>query len=306
MTQETEVHSLKRRLQWALALNAIIIGAESLIGFRVRSVGLLSDAGHNLIDQGALFLTLYAHLLSLRPASASRTFGYHRAGIVAAFLNAFLLLLTAAGLSAMACWRLLNPVPVAGGWMAGAAFISFFANLGIAKLLERDSHHDLNIRSAFWHMLGDAWVSFGVVASGGLILLTRWYFLDPLVSLVIVFVVVKGAWTIFKESMNILMESAPDELPVGEIAAELRGLPGVTNVHDFHAWQIKPGLSMVSVHVATDDGAGLAREQLLHDVLRLLLRRFKVRHATVQIENDCCHSEKIYCDFSASHKEEPQ
>src|SRR5208282_5803695 len=126
-----------------------------------------------------------------------RTFGYHRAGIVTALLNAFLLLLTAVALAIMAARRLVTPVPLQGLWVVGTALVSFGANLGIALLLRRDSEHDLNIRGAFWHMLGDAWVSFGVVVSGVVIMTTHWYLLDPLISFLIVGVILKGAWNVF-------------------------------------------------------------------------------------------------------------
>ena len=183
-----ELHS---RLRIALAVNAVIILAEFAGGFWANSIGLIGDAGHNLIDQGSLFLALYAHILTARPATENRTFGYHRAGIVAAFLNSFILLLTAFGLTFIGIGRLLSPVSVPGGWIMTIALISFAANLSIALLLQRGAEDDLNIRSAFWHMLADAWVSLGVVVSGGAIMLTGWSFLDPLVSLFVVIAIVE-------------------------------------------------------------------------------------------------------------------
>ncbi|HJU06011.1 MAG TPA: cation diffusion facilitator family transporter, partial [Nitrospiraceae bacterium] len=156
---------LRHRLHLALALNAVIILAEFAGGVLINSMGVMSDAGHNLIDQGSLFLALYAHILAGRPATEARTFGYHRAGIIAAFINSFVLLLTAVGIAVLATLRVLTPVPVAGGWVIAIAVVSFLANLGIAQLLRHGAEDDLNIRSAFWHMLADAWVSLGVAAS---------------------------------------------------------------------------------------------------------------------------------------------
>lgn len=294
MEPTADVDGLKRRLHAALWLNALVLAAEVGVGLHIRSIGLLSDAGHNTIDQGALFLTLYAHILSMRPASARWTFGYHRAGIVSAFLNAFLLLLMAAGLAGLAGWRLLHPEAVAGGWMAGAAVVSFFANLGIALLLRSHAEGDLNIRSAFWHMLGDAWVSFGVVASGLAILATKLYFLDPLISLVIVAVVVKGAWAIFRESMEILMEATPAGLPIDALAAELRGLPGVGGVHDMHAWTLKSGLPLLTCHLATSEADAAGRERVLRAVREHLLSRYGIEHSTIQI-SDAPPSDGMQC-----------
>ena len=193
MTAVASYAHLRSRLQLALAINAVIIAAEFVGGWLLNSIGLMSDAGHNLVDQGSLFLALYAHLLTARPASESRTFGYHRAGIIAAFLNSFILLLTALGITLVGVKRLLQPVPIDGEWVMAVAAVSFVANLGIALLLQHGAEDDLNIRSAFWHMLGDAWVSLGVIVSGGAIFLTGWTVLDPLVSLLVVLAVWKAA-----------------------------------------------------------------------------------------------------------------
>src|SRR4029077_18284830 len=158
-----------------------------------KSLGLMRVGGHNLVDQGALFLALYAHLLTARPATETRTFGYHRAGIVAAFLNSFVLLLTALGITLVGLKRLLQPIPVDGGWIMAIAALSFAANLSIALLLQHGAKDDLNIRSAFWHMLGDAWASLGVVISGGIILFTGWTIFDPPLRFVVGGANCKGA-----------------------------------------------------------------------------------------------------------------
>src|SRR5207253_9759743 len=200
---------LKNRLHVALALNAVIILAEFVGGLLINSIGLMSDAGHNLIDQGSLFLALYAHVLSARPATEARTFGDHRAGIVAAFTNSVVLLITAGAIGVLAANRILTPVPVAGVWVIVIALLSFAGNLSIALLLQQGARDDLNIRSAFWHMLGDAWVSLGVVISGGAILLTGWTVFDPLISLLVVVAIAKGAWPLFRESLDVLLESTP-------------------------------------------------------------------------------------------------
>ena len=166
--------ALKYRLYWGLAINAIIIIAEFTGGYLINSIGLMSDAGHNLIDQGSLFLALYAHVLAAKPATEERTFGYHRAGILAAFVNGFVLLLTAVILGYLALTRLFTPVDVPGGWIISIALVTFFANLAVALLLQSGAKDDLNVRGAFWHMLADAWVSLGVVLCGVGILWGGW------------------------------------------------------------------------------------------------------------------------------------
>jgi cobalt-zinc-cadmium efflux system protein len=288
---------LRVRLQIALALNVLVIFAEFIGGFATNSIGLISDAGHNLIDQGALFLALYAHILTARPATEARTFGYHRAGIVAAFLNAFLLLLTAMGITLVAIKRLTDPVPVPGGLIMGIAFGSFVANLAIALILQRGARDDLNIRSAFWHMLTDAWASLGVVVSGGLILTTGWTWLDPLVSLLVVVAIVKGAWPLFRQSLDVLLESTPPGVSPSHIAATIEGIPGVKTVHDLHIWCVEPRLIMLTCHVLVDGSDASLTNGLLEKVRARLAADFGIKHTTIQLEALCSH-EDVHCDLN--------
>jgi len=295
---------LKFRLHIALALNAIIILAEFVGGLLINSIGLMSDAGHNLIDQGSLFLALYAHMLSARPATEARTFGYHRAGIVAAFTNSFVLLITAAVIGVLAARRVLTPVPVAGVWVIIIALLSFAGNLGIALLLQQGARDDLNIRSAFWHMLGDAWVSLGVVASGAAILLTDWSVLDPLASLVIVGVIVKGAWPIFRESLEVLLESAPPSIKTAHVVDAIEKISGVKNVHDLHIWAVEPRLVMLTCHVTVDGDDSQLTNELLRTIRARVASEFGIKHLTVQMETQCGHPDLTHCDLSqlaASH-----
>ena len=291
-------HELRSRLRIALALNAVIILAEFIGGFLTNSIGLIGDAGHNLVDQGSLFLALYAHVLTARPATDSRTFGYHRAGIVAAFLNSFILLLTATGITIMGAQRVLNPVPVPGGWVMLIALISFVANLSIALLLQHGAKDDLNIRSAFWHMLGDAWVSLGVVVSGGAIMLTGWSVLDPLVSLFVVVAIIRGAWPLFKESLEVLLESTPPGVSPAQVAATIESIPGVKNVHDLHIWAVEPRLIMMTTHVQVDGHDEALTSDLLHTIRERITTDFGIKHLTVQLETECCHPDAMHCDLN--------
>ncbi|MBH0204308.1 MAG: cation transporter [Nitrospira sp.] len=295
MTALTSFEHLRSRLYLALALNGLIIMGEFIGGILLNSIGLMSDAGHNFVDQGALFLALYAHIITRRPASETRTFGYHRAGVIAAFLNSFILLLTALGIALLSMNRLWQPVPVDGEWIMGIAAASFAANLSIALLLQRGAKDDLNIRSAFWHMLGDAWVSLGVVLSGGAIWLTGWNILDPLVSFLVVGAILHGAWPIFKESMEVLLESTPPAISASHVAATIEAIPGVKNVHDLHIWAVEPRLIMLTSHVMIDE----SRPSL--DLLQLIQTRitmdFGIRHMTIQLETECCDPDDIHCDL---------
>jgi len=295
---------LRSRLSLALALNAVVIVAEFIGGWILDSMGLMSDAGHNFVDQGALFLALYAHLLTARPATETKTFGYHRAGIIAAFLNSFILLLTALGIALVGFKRLLQPVPVDGGWVMAIAALSFAANLSIALLLQRGAKDDLNIRSAFWHMLGDAWVSLGVVISGGAILITGWTILDPLVSLLVVAAITKGAWPLFKESLDVLLESTPPKISASHVASTIEAIPGVKNVHDLHIWAVEPRLIMMTCHILVDGDDSVLTNDLLHTIRARVSTDFGIKHMTIQMGTDCCHPDDIHCDLATLAKQQ--
>ena len=300
MTSLASYEHLRSRLYLALALNAAIIVAEFIGGWVLDSIGLMSDAGHNFVDQGSLFLALYAHILTRRPASETRTFGYHRAGVIAAFLNSFILLLTALGIAFVGLKRLLQPVPVDGGWIMIIAAVSFAANLSIALLLQHGAKDDLNIRSAFWHMLGDAWVSLGVVLSGGAILLTGWTVLDPLISLLVVGAILYGAWPLFKESLDVLLESTPPKISASHVAATIEAISGVKNVHDLHIWAVEPRLIMMTCHILVDGDDSALTNDLLHVIRARVSTDFGIKHMTIQMGTHCCHQEEIHCDLTTS------
>jgi cobalt-zinc-cadmium efflux system protein len=298
MTGTASYTHLKSRLHLALGLNAIVIAAEFIGGLVLNSIGLIGDAGHNLIDQGALFAALYAHILTARPATEARTFGYHRAGIITALLSSFVLLLTALGISIVGVKRLLSPVAVDGGWVMAIAALSFAANLGIALLLQHGAKDDLNIRSAFWHMLADAWVSLGVIVSGGAIVLTGWTVLDPLVSFLLVGAILRGAWPIFRESLEILLESTPPGVSASNIAAAIEAIPGVDNVHDLHVWAIEPRFVMLTCHVLVDGNDEGLTNALLRSIRNKISSDFGIQHITIQMETSCSHPEAVHCDLT--------
>jgi cobalt-zinc-cadmium efflux system protein len=298
MTGDATYNHLRSRLHLALGLNAIVIAAEFIGGLVLNSVGLIGDAGHNLIDQGALFAALYAHILAARPATEARTFGYHRAGIIASLLSSFVLLLTAVGVSIVGVKRLIYPVAVDGGWVMAIAALSFTANLGIALLLRHGAKDDLNIRSAFWHMLADAWVSLGVIVSGGAIVLTGWAVLDPLVSFLLVGAIVRGAWPIFHESLEILLESTPPGVSASHIAAAIEAIPGVDNVHDLHVWAIEPRLVMLTCHVLVHEDTGTVTNELLKEIRTRIASDFGITHITIQLETHCAHKDTVHCDLT--------
>jgi cobalt-zinc-cadmium efflux system protein len=222
-------------------------------------------------------------------------------------LNSLLLLLTALGITLVGLKRLLQPIPVDGGWIMAIAALSFAANLSIALLLQHGAKDDLNIRSAFWHMLGDAWASLGVVISGGVILFTGWTILDPLISLLIVVAIAKGAWPLFKESLDVLLESTPPKISASHVAATIEAIPGVKNVHDLHIWAVEPRLIMMTCHILVDGDDSALTNNLLHTIRARVSTDFGIKHMTIQMETTCCHPDEIHCDLTTlakQHKDE--
>lgn len=296
-TDSPSFDELKHRLYVALFLNGAVILAEFIGGIWINSVGLMSDAGHNFVDQGSLFLALYAHMLAAQPASETRTFGLHRAGTVAAFVNSLVLLVTALVIGGLALKRLWEPVSIPGGWVMGIALGCFIANMTIALLLQRGARDDLNIRSAFWHMLADAWVSLGVVGSGAVMLMTGWTWPDPLVSLIIMGVIVRGAWPLCRESLEVLLEATPPHISPAYVVATVESVPGVKNVHDLHIWAVEPRLVMLTCHVLVDGDDSHLTNGLLHQIRGRIAAEFGITHMTVQLETQCCHPDVLHCDL---------
>ncbi len=289
---------IRHRLHAALTINGLVILAEFVGGWWIDSMGVMSDAGHNLIDQGALFLALYAHMLASKPATEARTFGYHRAGIVSALISSLILLLSAAGIAFWAITRLTQPVPVRGGWMIALALFAFAANLAVALLLQRGAESDLNLRGAMWHMLGDAWVSLGVVLSGLAIMYTGWTVLDPIVSLLIVGVIGYGAWPILRESVEVLLESTPPGIKTAHVVEAIERIPGVRNVHDLHIWAVEPRLIMLTCHVQVDGDDSHLTGELLQTIRRTVTAEFGIKHLTIQLETQCCGTAEVHCNLS--------
>ncbi len=292
------------RLKLGLILNGIIILAEFIGGYWTNSLGLISDASHNLIDQGSLLLALYAHILASRPATEERTFGYHRAGTIAAFLNSLILILTGLIIAGMALYRIMTPLEhIPGLWVMSIAGISMIANFGVAWLLRQGAKNDLNIRGAFLHMMMDAWMSVGVILCGLGIALTQFTILDPIISLVLVAVIVKGSLPLFQESLHILLESTPTHLNTLTIVTRLESIPGVKKVHDLHIWSVEPRITMLTCHVLVDTETVPDKDLLLQPIQTLLSSQFGIHHLTIQLETECPETDILHCNLNHLTKE---
>ncbi|HZS94981.1 MAG TPA: cation diffusion facilitator family transporter [Chloroflexota bacterium] len=288
--------STGERLRLAFFLTLIILAIELAGGVLSHSLALLSDAGHVFTDIIALGLAWFAAVQAGRPADASRTFGYHRTGILAALANAATLIAIVAIIAVEAINRLQNPVTVTPGLMAIAAAAGIAVNLYIGYSLTRSETENLNVRAATLHVFGDVASSGAVIAGAVVVYLTGWYPIDPLISLFVAAVIARGAWSILRDTLRILMESAPSDLDVSEMVADMRREPGIESVHDLHVWSLAGGMTYLTAHVQVTDGLLSQHDRLVGDLDCLLRDKYRIGHTTLQLESVCCPRADLYCD----------
>jgi cobalt-zinc-cadmium efflux system protein len=275
-----------RRLRTAILLNGVFIAVELTAGFLVNSLALISDAWHNLTDVLGLGIAWFAIRQVRRPADSARTFGYHRAGILAALGNSLLLGVVTVNLLLEASHRLRQPsLAVAqGGVIMGVAAVGVVINGAVAFALRRTGR-DLNLRGAFLHMLGDALVSLGVMVAGAGMLYTGWIWPDPVASILVGVFILAGAWRIVREAVNVLMEGAPRDLDVREVSVAIAGFPEVRGVHHLHVWSLSSDLTALSCHVVVEDQPVSVGGLLVGRIQQELKDRFGISHATIQLES---------------------
>jgi cobalt-zinc-cadmium efflux system protein len=264
-----------------IALNAAFVALEAFYGWQVDSLALLADAGHNLSDVAGLVLAWAGALAGRLRPDARHTYGWKRAGILAAFVNALLLLVAGGLLAWEALQRLASPEPVAGLTIMAVAGVGIVVNSVTALLFVRGRHDDLNIRGAFLHMAADALVSAGVVVAGGLALAFGWSWLDPAASLVIVAVIVIGTWSLFRQSLHLLFDGVPESVDLHAVRSVLEALPGVAGVHDLHVWAM--GTTDVALTAHLEIPRGEAGDAFLQEATRQLHERFDIVHVTLQV-----------------------
>jgi cobalt-zinc-cadmium efflux system protein len=271
----------------SLVITTAFVVIEAIAGLRSGSLALLSDAGHNFTDAFGLLLAWVAYYFQSRPGDHSKTYGYHRAGVLAAFSNAVLLVALSLVLFYESYRRILAPQPVESGVMIWVAAVGLAMNLGIAWGLGGHGS-DLNIRAAWIHMVGDAAGCAAIIAGALVIQYTGWLAADPLLSILIAGAIVWTAWDIFKESLNILLEGSPQGMKLADVAEEIRGVPGVIDVHDLHIWSLAAEAHALSCHVQIDDMPPSSSSEILRCVNRVLCDRFAIHHSTIQFEHTRC------------------
>jgi len=270
----------------SLAVTAAFVVFEAVAGFRAGSLALLSDAGHNFTDAFALLLAAIGVYLETRPADHIKTYGYERAGILVAFVNAIVLVALAGFLIYESYGRLMHPRPVAEVTMIVVAAVGLAVNLGIAFGIGQG--HDLNLRAAWMHMIGDAASSAGIIAGAIAIRFTGWIVIDPVLSLLIAIGIVWSAWGIIQDSLNILLEGLPKGLKLADVLRDLGKVEGVIDVHDLHIWSLGTEAHALSCHVLIEDMPHSASNFILCRINQVLSDHFHIHHTTIQFEHTRC------------------
>jgi cobalt-zinc-cadmium efflux system protein len=288
-------HGTGKLLGWSLAATFVFVFVEVAAGIRAHSLALLSDAGHNFTDAGALLLAWIGFYLQNKPANDVKTYGYHRAGVLSAFVNALTLIALSGWIFYESALRLRNPEPVQETIMVVIAGLGLVLNAGIMLSLRSASKHDINVRSAFVHMLGDAVGSVAIILGAIAIRYTGWLWLDPALSIVLGLLVVWSAWDITRESLNILLEGLPRGIHLRDVASAMRAVEGVLDVHDLHIWSLGSNTHALSCHVLIEDVPPSTSDAILRRLNGMLAEQFHISHTTVQFEHVSCAISESGC-----------
>jgi len=290
-----------KRLALSLGLTLAFVIVEIIAGLLSNSLALLTDAAHNFTDVIALGLSWYAIRIALQPANAGKTYGYHRVGILVALVNSTTLVLISLGIFIEAYRRFTAPPEVDAPILIGVGIIAFLINAVTAWLVHRGSENDLNLRSAFIHLMGDVLSTIGAVLAGIAIAVTGWNWLDPLVSVLIGILILWNAWGILQQTVQILLESTPKNINMEALLEDLRQVDGVLDVHDLHVWSISDNLRVLSAHITTPDTSLSTGALIQRNLNRVLSQKYDIRHATLQLECEGCHPNLLYCDIGETN-----
>ena len=297
-SSEPQGHTLKlkeNRFVFSLVLTGLIFLVEFMGGFWTGSLALLSDSAHVFLDAFALGLSYFAIRAAALPPNDRHTYGYHRLQVLAALANGATLLLIAVEILREAWSRFRHPAPVSAGPMLAIAVVGLAVNLVVAFALRKHDRDDLNIRSAFLHVIGDAAASVGVIGAGLAILITGAVWLDPLVSVLIGLLILFSSGRVLKESVHVLAEGMPEGMTATGIKDVLRRVSGVSEVHDLHVWTVAPGYIALSAHIVIDDQAISQTVEIMAALKESLEKDFNIRHTTIQFECGSCGQGTASC-----------
>lgn len=281
-------HKLQNKFKLALLVTFFVFLVELIGGIWSGSLALLSDAAHVMSDVLSLLISWFAIYLSTRPATSSRTFGYHRAEVFAAFINGVTLIGISGWIFYEAYQRFTSPAPIEVAGMFVVACFGLVANLFILWQLHGHSHGNLNVRSAVLHVVGDTLSSVAVVVGGLFIYWTRWYPIDAILSFLIGGIILFGAFNVTREAVHILLENTPRDTDAYTVAKHLCDLAPVKDVHDMHIWSLCSNYSALSAHIVLDENTTLAHDQILEQINTLLQNQFNINHTTLQLERIAC------------------
>lgn len=293
MTHEHHHHdhtvtSLNKAFIWGIALNVGFVIVEFAVGLYYGSMGLLSDAGHNLSDVAGLLLAMLAFRLAQARATPKYTYGYKKSTVLISLLNSVILLIAVGVIVAESIGRMIHPEPVVGGAIAWTAGVGVVINGFTAWLFVKDKDRDLNVKGAYLHMAADALVSVGVLVSGLVISWTGWTIVDPIVGLVVAGVIVASVWSLTRDSLRLSLDGVPGGIDVAEIERTMTAVPGVRAVHHIHVWAISTTENALTAHVVLDS---LSRMEEVKHALKELLEHAGIPHATLEFESateQCC------------------
>jgi cobalt-zinc-cadmium efflux system protein len=298
-------HVTGRTMGAAVAVTLAFVVAEALAGWLGHSLALLSDAGHNLADAAALGFSWYALSIANKPSHHGMTFGYHRVGVLAALINAVSLVLIALVIGWEAIARIRAPEPVSGAMMIAVAAVAIVVNATISIRLHRGAQHDINVRSAYLHMVGDAVSAFGVVLAGTLVVVAGTSVADPIVSLLIAGLILYSSYDVLRESVTVLLEGTPTGMDMPAVVAAIKGVAGVLDVHDLHVWMVGPGVIACSCHIVVAEQSVREGQQVLRAVVHDIEHGFHITHTTIQVEVEGCDANDMYCGGRQSFSGSP-
>jgi cobalt-zinc-cadmium efflux system protein len=279
-----ERHTETQKLKWALAISSAYFFAELVAGFLTNSLALLSDAGHMLSDIAAMALSLFAFRIAKRPATVISTYGYHRAEILAALFNGLTLWLIVGIIFTAAYNRLFQPPQVESLGMLIVAALGLLVNVTAGAILYGAHHHNLNLRGAFLHVISDAVGSVGAIVAALVMLATEWYLADPLISILIGFLILYSSWSLVRESVSILMQAVPKGIRLEDVQKTIEDVHGVMKVHDLHVWAVTSGIFTLSAHAVVHNGEDF--HEVLNGIEDTLKERFNIEHITIQLETE--------------------
>ena len=284
-----------RRLLLSVIITVAFLIGEAAAGYFSNSLALMSDAGHNFADALALILSWYGLWIARRPSSERHSYGYHRVGILTALVNAVALVVIALFVFWEAVSRLRHPEPVKSKPMIIVALIAILLNTLISLWLRKAAKDDLNVRSAYMHMVGDAVSAVGVVIAGVIVAFTGASIADPVVSILIGLLILWSSWGILKESVNVLLEGIPEGMDMWSVEQAINGVHGVLAVHDLHVWTVGSEMICCSCHITVEEQSVRSGETVLRAVSKKLADDFGIAHTTIQVEVGGCEPNDMFC-----------